>query len=52
MVAGTGIATLGYILKRYVARKEESEIAEAQRKLKEMQEEARQASMAHMETIF
>ncbi|ORZ03544.1 hypothetical protein BCR43DRAFT_483549 [Syncephalastrum racemosum] len=51
-VTGLGIASLGYLLTRYAARKEAALQIEKQKRLKQLQEEARHAGMADMETIY
>ncbi|KAI9268967.1 hypothetical protein BDA99DRAFT_557745 [Phascolomyces articulosus] len=51
-VAAMGIATLGYLLTRYAARKAESIRIQKQRQLKQLQEDARHAGTADMEVVY
>ncbi|KAI7870814.1 hypothetical protein BDF14DRAFT_1720376 [Spinellus fusiger] len=50
--AGLGIASLGYILTRFAERKANSLYSEKQKKLKQLQEEARHAGTADMEVVY
>lgn len=52
LLAGLTIASLGYLLTRYSARKADLARLEADRKKKRMQEEASRAGTADMEVIF
>lgn len=52
LLAGLTIASLGYLLTRYSARKADLARLEADRKKKRMQEEANRAGTADMEVIY
>lgn len=51
-LAGLTIASLGYLLTRYSARKADLLRIEADRKKKQMQEEANRAGAVDMEVIY
>jgi hypothetical protein len=52
VAAGLTIATLGYLLKRYSAKKADRIRLEEQKKRKQLKEDASRAGTADMEVIF